>query len=58
MGNSLELNEMINNIIDVVLGVLGVTACSICINKESGWEITEQSILGKDNKIITPGLSN
>ena len=58
MGNSLELNEMIRNIIDVVLGVLGVTACSICINKDSGWEITEESILGKDNKIITPELIN
>lgn len=56
MGNSLELNEMIKNIIDVVLGVLGVTACSICINKESGWEITEQSILGGNNKIITQEL--
>lgn len=56
MGNSLELNEMIKNIIDVVLGVLGVTACSICINKESGWEITEQSILGGDNRIITTDL--
>lgn len=56
MGNSLELNEMIVNIIDVVLGVLGVTACSICINKESEWEITEQSILSNKNKIITKEL--
>jgi diguanylate cyclase (GGDEF)-like protein len=39
-----------------VLGVLGVTACSICINKESQWEITEQSILGVNNKIITQEL--
>lgn len=56
MGNSLELNEMIKNIIDVVLGVLGVTACSICITKENHWEITEQSILGDKNKIITEDL--
>lgn len=56
MGNSLELSEIIKNIIDVVLGVLGVTACSICINKEGVWEVTEQSTLGANNKIITQEL--
>ncbi|MFA9396984.1 MAG: diguanylate cyclase [Clostridiaceae bacterium] len=53
MGNSLEIKDMIKNIIDVVLGVLGVTACSISITNGSNSEITEQCII-KDMKIVTP----
>ncbi len=55
MGNSLELIDTIRNIIDVVLGLLGVTACSICIKKDSKWQVTEKSIV-EDITIIQEKL--
>ncbi|SHH97058.1 sensor domain-containing diguanylate cyclase [Clostridium grantii] len=51
MGNSLELIDVIKNIIDVVLGVLGVTSCSICLKKESKWSINEKNMLVNTNVI-------
>ncbi|WP_461204531.1 sensor domain-containing diguanylate cyclase [Clostridium sp. DL1XJH146] len=55
MGNSLELIDTIKNIIDVVLGLLGVTACSICIKKDSEWQVTEKSMIA-DSTIIKEKL--
>lgn len=52
IGNSIKINDVIQRIIDVVVGVLGVTVCSICLKKED-WEITEQSIFGDSTKIIS-----
>jgi diguanylate cyclase (GGDEF)-like protein len=51
MGNSLELIDVIKNIIDVVLGVLGVTSCSICLKKDSKWHINEKNMLINTNII-------
>jgi diguanylate cyclase (GGDEF)-like protein len=52
MGAELELKNVIQIITDVVMGVLGVSACSICLKRDNTWDIMEHSILEKNRSII------
>jgi diguanylate cyclase (GGDEF)-like protein len=52
MGAELELKNIIQIIIDVVVGVLGVSECSICLKRDNIWDIIDHSVLEKSTGII------
>lgn len=56
MGTELDLKNIIQIVTDVIIGVLGVSACVICLKNAESWDLREHSFLEKNKDFFLPDM--
>ena len=56
MGTELDLKNIIQIVTDVIIGLLGVTACAICLKSSDSWDLKEHSFLENNKTFFLPEM--